>query len=361
MPNGKKILKKLLVTFFPSTLVDVKLHQFLKLVSAAIAQNGKLFFFTWELWPAETRRISFDTEYRFDIGEADEKEPKNAIIIQGPIKRERDYTLETVKLYLEQNPGTDVILSTWQTECLFDFEKLNHPNFHIVISQLPNSSGSHNFNYQQVSTIAAIKKAMELDVNYICKTRTDHRIYAAYFMRTMRIMLENSKKPKRFKGGRIIENSSHVCKFRPYSMSDVFQFARANDIVDLWAAEPDLRNRSASEYQKEKKGNVRLIDYALDYIAEVGLHRKYAQKVAPSLGLSLQDYYTFIVDKFLIMDDQFIQLHMLRHDNRERFRVGDPGYSQPRDLARIDHVTWLRMSEGYYPDINFDVYKVEQR
>ena len=360
MIRAKNIIKPLLVKLFPSRLIETKLEIILKIVSGAIIQKGKNSYFTWELWPSETIQTSFDVETRIVENKKFHLEPKNVIVVQGPIKRERNYTLETIKLYLKQNPDTDVVLSTWNSECLAEFAQIKHPNLHIVVSQLPKVSGSHNFNYQQVSTIAGIKKATELNAVYICKTRTDHRIYAPYFMRTLRLMLDGCVLPQRFGGGRIIENSSHVCKFRPYSMSDVFQFGHATDIAEMWSIEPDRRHRSAAQYQAEKNGAVRLVDYAKDYIAEVGLHRKYAQKVAPSLGLNLPDYYAFIVDKFLIVDDQVIQLHMLRHDNRERFRVGDPGFSSTRDLARIDQLTWLRMTAGYYPDINFDIYKVEQ-
>lgn len=359
--SQKKIgLREVLIDLFPVKILEQNLQKALKYFSAAIAKNGKLSFMTWELWPSHKNGICFDKEYRLNASHASDRDHNNAIIIQGPIKRERDYTLETVKLYLSQNPNTYVIVSTWDTERLFEFNELENPNLYIVTSKLPDTAGSHNFNYQRISTNAGIKKANELNVKFVCKTRTDHRIYAPYFMRTLQIMLEKAVPPQLCSGGRVIENSSHICKFRPYSMSDAFQYAKIGDIQELWDVAPDLRNRTAEEYQREKDGRVRLIDYALDDIAEVGLHLRYSKKVAPSLTLSLLDYYKFIVDKFYIIDDQLIQLHMYRHDNRERFRVGDPGFEANRDLTRIDHMTWLRMTEGFFPNINFDVYKVEQ-
>src|SRR3990167_11502815 len=62
-----------------------------------------------------------DIKYR---GKETVEDASCAIIIQGPIRREDNFTLETVKLYRKHSPAATVILSTWEDEDISTFKTL---------------------------------------------------------------------------------------------------------------------------------------------------------------------------------------------------------------------------------------------
>ena len=104
---------------------------------------------------------------------------ETAIIIQGPIVYDDDFTLHTIQLYQINYPGISLILSTWKNE-------ESNPNFSkfkeikdldIVLSDPPMNGGILNVNYQRYSTYAGIKRASNRGIPYVMKTRTDFRLY----------------------------------------------------------------------------------------------------------------------------------------------------------------------------------------
>ena len=63
---------------------------------------------------------------------------KTSIIIQGPILRKNNFTLNTINLYL-QNCSSQIILSTWEKELNKDEERsLKKRGVKIVINKIPN-------------------------------------------------------------------------------------------------------------------------------------------------------------------------------------------------------------------------------
>ena len=89
---------------------------------------------------------------------------KTAIIMQGPLVREDDFTLETVKIYEKLFPGTVIIVSTWEDSAEEYVKKLSElSNCIVLLNEPPKFSGILNLNMQVVSTLAGIKKAKELE------------------------------------------------------------------------------------------------------------------------------------------------------------------------------------------------------
>lgn len=105
---------------------------------------------------------------------------RTAIVMQGPLVREHDFTLETVKCYKKLFPDAVVILSTWDTEDIGTLRQLQEQeNCQVVTLAQPEHSGILNLNYQIVSTMAGIRRACELQREYVFKTRCDQRFLKA--------------------------------------------------------------------------------------------------------------------------------------------------------------------------------------
>ena len=87
---------------------------------------------------------------------------KIAIVMQGPLMVENDFTLETAKFYKRCYPQALIIVSTWKDSDSETIEKIKQQNVVVVLSDLPNNCGNLNINYQTVNTLAGVKKAKEM-------------------------------------------------------------------------------------------------------------------------------------------------------------------------------------------------------
>ncbi len=117
---------------------------------------------------------------------------RTAIIMQGPLVKEQNFTLETVKCYKKLFPGAAVIVSTWDTEDAELLQTLrNQENCRVVTLALPKHSGILNLNYQVASTMAGIRQAVELSKEYVFKTRSDHRFLKPGLLDYMVSLCEN--------------------------------------------------------------------------------------------------------------------------------------------------------------------------
>ena len=100
---------------------------------------------------------------------------KTAIILQGPIYKDFDFTLETVKYYKNTMKNIEIIISTWNGESEKEIQILKNLGVEVVLSNKPKYTGVGNINFQVKSTIMGLKKAEELNCIYAMKTRTDQR------------------------------------------------------------------------------------------------------------------------------------------------------------------------------------------
>lgn len=104
---------------------------------------------------------------------------QTAVIVQGPIIYDDDFTFRTVCYYSILFPESSIILSTWEEEKAHsEFERFYTLPIQIILSSPPQEKGVLNINYQVRSTYAGILKAKELGCKYVLKTRTDFRLYA---------------------------------------------------------------------------------------------------------------------------------------------------------------------------------------
>jgi hypothetical protein len=259
-----------------------------------------------------------------------------SIIIQGPII---DFIKlkETIQTYFKFYTGIHVVLSTWKDDATekysneFGLLKIKNPNFHIVLNEKPEKSGSHNINFQIKSTKSGLMFSKQLGVKYALKTRTDMRIYNPLSLLILTKLYKENKQ-------KIIEITSTVCKFRLWSMSDLFQFAELHKLDNFWDVELDNRHRSASEYASKK---YRTIDIISENVAEIYLHRKYAEKINFKNDIDVNSYRDFIVDNFYLIDKSLIDLVWFKYAPLENNWVSDPGYGENQLLSRLHQAEFL--------------------
>ena len=69
-----------------------------------------------------------------------------AIVLQGPIQKENQFTIETIKLYNEIFKGAQIILSTWADEDNKIIDEAQSLGAEIILNKKPEIFGPFNVN-----------------------------------------------------------------------------------------------------------------------------------------------------------------------------------------------------------------------
>lgn len=160
-----------------------------------------------------------------------------AIVIQGPVIYENDFTIETLYRYRWIYPKATIILSTWNGDIQDYFRwQANSIDIIIVENEMPADHGISNICLQLISSHYGILCANKIvGIKYVMKTRTDQRIFLPDFLtylkntlKTFAVKSEILKERIIFLGG---YQSSCVC---PFEMSDFLTFGRIEDMKEFY-------------------------------------------------------------------------------------------------------------------------------
>ena len=239
------------------------------------------------------------------IEESDTYTETTGIIMQGPLKQENNFTVETVKLYAKMYPGATVIISTWNNENAKIIEELkSQPNCIVVQNDYPQYSGILNVNYQAWSTLNGIKKAKELGLKYVWKTRADHRYLRKGAVRHMRLLLEEFPVDEnvKYQRKRIVTAAAYL--FRPYWNMDQWNFGYIDDMYDYWNhdfVQKDIKSREVTEYLK--KNHVKWIDRTRKHLeAETSILLDYFRRMeGKEPELTVKEYWRRLSAQFIVV------------------------------------------------------------
>jgi len=169
---------------------------------------------------------------------------RTAVVMQGPISTEHDFTLETLRLYVRHMPGTQLILSTWVGTDAALLAPIIDLGVTVVLSEKPEVAGMFNVNMQITSAAAGMRRAVSDGADWIMKTRTDQRLYAPDALAFLITLAQtfpvggNAAQTSRQKH-RIIGVGLGSLKFAPYHVTDQTVFGAAEDMLAYWT--PPLR------------------------------------------------------------------------------------------------------------------------
>ena len=89
-----------------------------------------------------------------------------AILLQGPVIFEDNFTEETIKIYKKNFPSAIIILSTWEEHKNKIYKKFSNLGIFLIFNKKPKFSGpkidkftDSNINYQIISTKSGISLA----------------------------------------------------------------------------------------------------------------------------------------------------------------------------------------------------------
>ncbi len=164
-----------------------------------------------------------------------------AIVMQGPLCKKDNMTVNTIKFYKKAYPLAKIIVSTWKDESKEDIEIIAELGAVVVQSEKPSHSGIMNVNYQLTSSLAAVKRAKEMDCEFAVKTRTDQRICKPFIFDSMISAIKFFPGGERQKGRLVTLGVCNGGMFTPYYTCDFLYFGYTDDLLNLFSIPLDDR------------------------------------------------------------------------------------------------------------------------
>ncbi len=238
--------------------------------------------------------------------------PRTAIVIQGPLLIEHNFTFETVLLYKKHFPETPIIVSVWDTEDKENLHSLEKIGAYIVTSQKPKLPGIGNINLQIACTFAGLTKAKELGAQYVYKTRSDQRMYAPNLNTYLYGLL--TLIPMNTGNGRIIASSLATLKYTPFLLTDMWQYGHIDDLLLLWSCPYDERSTLPHPIRTTH-------DLIKANICEARLCTTFLRARGESIEPTVDSWWHALAKHFIIVDQSSIDLVWYKYDFYKEHRL----------------------------------------
>ncbi|MFH1427829.1 MAG: WavE lipopolysaccharide synthesis family protein [Patescibacteria group bacterium] len=273
-------------------------------------RNRKKLFITFHTRPKQAANVGVWSDELINS-------PKFAVVIQGPIMKEDDFTLETVKIYKKTFKKAIIILSTWENEREDDkyIKRINEENIEILFNKEPEYAGTAHMNYLITSSFAGIKKAKEMNVEYVLKTRTDQRICGINTMEFLYNLIRTFPVVNGYRQReRIVGVSLNTFKYRLYGLSEMTLFGNIEDMLLYWGVKPN-QNSDINRWNITVRDLIKL-----KFTGETYLASEFLKKVGRDLKWTLQDSWQVFADHFCVVDQQNIDLYWHKYERQKEYR-----------------------------------------
>lgn len=294
-----------------------------------------------------------------------------AIILQGPVRLENNFTIETIKYYKRCYPGVTLIVSTWtesDTEAKKEAEKLGAV---WIESVPPELRGPWNVNMQLDSSLAGMRKAKSMGCRYAMKTRTDQRIYANDVLQYFRNLQEMfpSGNPDIMPQRLVYVSRAASFRYLPFSLGDCVVFGETNEMIKLYSIKRDDRPNNfgvvhreevfqfQSEIADKLEGRCDGSPYELYTDFEEKYYHLMYSEVLISLrffsenicfvrpGDDLMDaYYTYLKKYAVVADVEKVLYYFPKYPRYSR-----RGFNEFNAYAKMDFKKWLEIYLHYEP------------
>lgn len=270
------------------------------------------------------------------------KNSNSSIIIQGPILKKNNFTLNTINLYIK-NCRSKIILSTWKNELTENETKdLKKRGVKIILNEPPIFAGPSNINFQLISTSEALKNSIKNNDEFCIKTRTDCRIYLKKFDENLlRFYFFFKKKNRLLKLG----STSLTRESRLFGISDILMFGPPKEMLKYF---PKSSSKKEFNYfndflKKIRSKNKKLLSDSYKCIPENFICYNYIKKyINKKIKYDKKNYYNCLKNNFLIIDNSTIDLFWYKYNHQFEFR--DKEYNNDVLYSYLSHLRWLKIN-----------------
>ncbi len=256
-----------------------------------------------------------------------------ALIIQGPIIFEDNFTLNSVIHYKKNYRNINIILATWKDYSQGELNDFDSLDIDILKLEKPLKYGKQNINLQIITTLNGIKLADKKGIKFSIKTRTDQRIFNTNLRALINsIDLFPMEKLHKVLENRIIVTSMSTLKYRPYGITDMFMIGYTQDLLTYWNIPLDSRQLfPKSETVKE---------YAINRFAETYIMSHFAEKIFAVLDYSLKQTWELYRDYFIIIDKHTIDIFWFKYSIEKENRLDNYIFNIFNEMSFIE---WLEL------------------
>lgn len=303
-------------------------------------------FFSYHLRPKKAEGVEKNVFVR--------NEDHIAIIIQGPILAENNYTYESILLYKKTFLGSTIILSTWKNQQIKEIEKIKALGISVIQTEQPTQGGPLNINYQIISTIEGIKEAKKQGAKFVYKTRTDQRIYGTDITSSFIALLKSFPiKSQPYLKYKLISPNFTTLKYRPYGIGDMIMFGDIDDMTFYWNAKLD--DRTSIDINKIR---ISIREYSRLRLAETYLCTAFLDKMDYKYNYTLENSWEVYRDFFIIVDNSFIDIHWHKY---ERFIERRFEYYTEHAFQLMSFKEWLILQNTEISKILIEENLLEER
>ena len=265
--------------------------------------------------------------------------PPTAIVIQGGLMLESDFTVQTVRTYRAYYPDVHVIVSTWAGLDPLHVSALRDAGADVILSDQPANPGHGNLNLQLVSTQAGIARARALGATHVLKTRTDQRLYAPYALHLMVACMEAFPVGDRHgrQRARIVTSSLGTFKVVPYHISDMFNFGLIDDMEEYWSPPADPKTAAWVPLTTVRTPR----NFTARDHCEIWILRHYLERLGVPAVVSLADWWRVLGERFVVLDESSVDLLWPKYTLRE-YRHRDYTYTSFFDEVHL--CDWLLLA-----------------
>ena len=260
--------------------------------------------------------------------------PSLCIVIQGPIVKENDFTLETCKIYKKIfNNSETIILSTWDTEDKKYLKNFESIGVKVLLSKAPDFAGRANLNYQILSTMKGLEEGEKLGCEYAIKTRTDQRFYSTNLSRDLFNLLKiYPPSPNYNMHSRLVALSFNSFKYRYYGISDMFLFGNTQDMLKYWNSPLDTKKYEEYKTIKQK-------DLWQQYCSETYIASHFLKNIGVTPEFTLKHTWKIYKDLFIFIDKEILDMYWPKYTNLDSRWL----LFRPNMLEEMRHSDWLNL------------------
>lgn len=259
-----------------------------------------------------------------------------AIVMQGPVLHDHQFTLETLKLYRRMFPTVDLVLSTWEGENLDPIEQAGIARLHILRNSKPELPGASNINFQVTSARNGVCFAVEqIRPDYVLKTRTDMRFYNPNLLLDMLALMDSFPMAVEGPQAQRLVIISDVVKYMMYAAPDKNMFGMAKDMWRYW--DQPLDDSSAPRTPRD--ASMRAFSEAS--MAEVYLLRNYLSRIERGVKETLADHFDVLRDHFVVYDRSAADLYWPKYAHQLEYRFKH--YAGNQLLEEFGFNDWMRL------------------